>query len=81
MQFYIPMIDYGPAKLDGGPSGFEAICLPEMTRREVVELVADIRARNKYEVKFVKFVDGNFLEDVTEEIFNEADRSILQAAE
>lgn len=82
MQFYILMIDYGKKPADGlGPYGFEAVCNPEKTRRNIVSEVADILARGKYEVHFVKFVDGNFVEDVTADIINEAQVSMLEAAE
>ena len=82
MQFYILMIDYGksyPGKR--GPSGFEAVCNPEHTRRQIVSEVADLLASSGREVHFVKFVDGNFVEDVTADIINEAQVSMLEAAE
>lgn len=82
MQFYICMIDYGksyPGKR--GPSGFEAICNPETTRRQIVSEVADLLARDPSMVHFVKFVDGNHMEDITAEIVREAEAVLLQAAE
>lgn len=82
MQFYIPMIDYGksyPGKR--GPSGYEAICNPETTRRQIVVEVADILARDRHAVHFIKFVDGNHVEDVTAEIVRDAEILLLEAAE
>jgi len=70
MQFYILMIDYG--KGPQHPMGLEAICSPEHTRRQIVEEVRGILKRGKNSVAFVKFVDGNFIEDVTEDILEEA---------
>lgn len=81
MQFYIPMIDYGksyPGKR--GPSGYEAICNPETTRRQIVVEIADALARGN-EIHFVKHVDGNHIEDVTAEIVRDAQLLMLEAAE
>lgn len=81
MQFYILMVDYGkayPGKT--GPSGFEAICNPEFTRRQIVSEVADLLASDKHAVHFVKFVDGNYIEDVTAEIADEAKNLIAEYA-
>lgn len=66
MQFYILMVDYSDDRTR------EAIVNPEYTRREIVSQVRDIMARNRDSVEFVKFVDGNFIEDVTAEICGEA---------
>lgn len=64
MQFFIVMVDYGRAR--------EAVSNPEFTRRQIVEEVRDIVASHDRSVVFVKFVDGNFIEDVTAEICAEA---------
>jgi hypothetical protein len=82
MQFFILMVDYGksyPGKT--GPSGYEATCNPEFTRRQIVSEVADLLASDRKSVHFVKFVDGNHMEDVTAEIVREAEALMLQAAE
>lgn len=76
MQFYILMIDYG--KGPATPMGLESIVSPETTRRQIVDEVRDIQTRGKHTVAFVKFVDGNFICDVTDEIMAEA--SQLEAA-
>lgn len=82
MQFYILMKDYGRKRADqDGPSGFEAVCQPEVTRRAIVEEVRSILSEGRNEVAFVKFIDGNFCEDVTAEIIAEARSLMLQAAE
>lgn len=78
MQFFILMIDYGkgPAR----PMGLEAVCNPELTRREIVSQVADIMAGDRNAVAFVKFVDGNYIEDVTAEIVADAEVLMMEAA-
>ena len=73
MQFFILMIDYGR-------KGLEAVVQPELTRRAIVEQVRDILAEGRNRVAFVKFVDGNFIEDVTEEITGEASYANCMAA-
>lgn len=82
MQFYILMVDYGrnyPGKK--APSGYQAIVDPEQTRRSIVSEVSDILASDDLEVAFVKFVDGDTIEDVTEEIVSSARMNLLVAAE
>lgn len=70
MQFYILMIDFGkgPRK----PMGMEAVVQPELTRRAIIEQARDIIKSGDREIAFVKFIDGNFCEDVTAEIIAEA---------
>jgi hypothetical protein len=70
MQMYILMIDYGrgPAK----PMGLEAVVKPELTHRAIVEQARDIISEGRYSIAFVKFIDGNYCEDVTAEIIAEA---------
>ena len=75
MQFYILMIDYGknyPGKT--GPSGLEAVCQPELTRRAIIEEARDAQRSATRSVAFVKFVDGNFIKDVTADILAEAEQ-------
>ncbi len=82
MQFYILMVDYGRGARK--PTGLEAVVSPEFTRRQIVEEVRDILISGDRSVAFVKFVDGNFIEDLTEEITSEAwsgmDREAYNAA-
>jgi hypothetical protein len=80
MQFYILMVDYG-RDTQKTPHGLEAVVLPELTRREIVEQARDILSRGRNEVAFVKFVDGNFITDCTAEILEEAEQGLLEAAE
>lgn len=80
MQFYILMVDYGREPLK--PTGLEAIVSPEFTRRQIVSEVSDIIANPRGKsVAFVKFVDGNFIEDITADILAEAEALVFQAAE
>jgi hypothetical protein len=60
MQFYILMLDFGRR-------GLEAVVRPEMTRADVVA-----EYRGATHPVFVKFVDGDSIEDVTEDIRAEA---------
>ena len=77
MQFYILMIDYGksyPGKK--GPSGFEAVVQPEQTRRSIIEQARDIISDDRHSIAFIKHVNGNFCEDVTAEIVDEASQMV-----
>ena len=65
MQLFLLMKDYGR-------DGREAICDPEETRAGIVSEVRDTLARGTVGIAFIKFIDGNYVEDVTEEIINEA---------
>lgn len=63
-SYFIVMIDYGNR-------GCEAIVDPEITRREVVSRIA----HGEYaHVNFIHHVDGSLVEDVTDEIFDEAEQ-------
>jgi hypothetical protein len=64
-SFYVLMIDYGK-------KGLEAIVSPEQTRRSIIEEVRGIISEGRNSVAFVKFVDGNWICDVTDEIMSEA---------
>jgi hypothetical protein len=77
MQFYILMIDYG--KGPHGPMGFEAVCQPELTRRAIVEQASNILKEGRNTIAFVKFVDGNYIEDISKEII--ADASLANCME
>lgn len=72
MQFYILMIRYHDLRSS------EAVVNPEMTRRQVISEVRDIENDPRRSLEFVKFVDGNFIEDITFDIAEEA--SQLEAA-
>ena len=67
MQYHIVLIDYGKR-------GLEAIVHPEDTRRQIVEQVRDIFASNDLSLVHVKFIDGNYCEDVTADILAEAEQ-------
>lgn len=66
--YFVALLDYGkhyPGKT--GPSGYEALPVnPEFTRQNVVDEVR--RALKSAELVHVKRIEGNFCEDVTEEI-------------
>lgn len=67
-RMYLLMVDYGRDR--------EAVCNPEHTRRQIVSEVRDILNNSRgRSVAFIKFIDGNFIEDVTEEIVSEAQRA------
>lgn len=68
-SYYVVMIDYGKR-------GREAIVDPEKTRRDIVDM---LRSGESKHVNFIHHVDGLFVEDVTDELFNEAEA--LMAAE
>lgn len=70
MQFFILMVDFG--KGPQRPMGLEAVVQPELTRRDIVEQARDIIKKGRHEIAFVKFVDGNFIDDCTAEIVAEA---------
>ncbi len=62
-SYYVVMQDLG--KL-----GLEAIVQPEVTRRAVIE---NIQHGEYKHVVFIHHVDGLIVEDVTNELFNEAE--------
>lgn len=69
-SYYVVMIDYGKP-------GLAADVRPELTRRAVVEMLASGESKH---VVFIHHVDGLFIEDVTEELFNEAELLARMAA-
>lgn len=79
MQFYILMIDYGQDT--SKVHGLEAVVKPELTRRQIVEWAKEVLEEDRNGVAFVKFVDGNFIEDITADIIWEAQALMLEAAE
>jgi hypothetical protein len=79
-SYYVCMIDYGP-NYPGkkGPSGLEAVVQPEQTRYGIVAQLASGESKH---VAFIHHVDGLFIEDCTNELFDEAEAICrLQAAE
>jgi hypothetical protein len=68
-SYYVVMIDYGKR-------GLEAVVDPEITRAGVINRLVS----GEYEhVAFIHHVDGLFIEDVTDELFNEAEASLRSA--
>jgi hypothetical protein len=73
-SYFVVMCDYGQC-------GLEAVVHPEDTRRDIVAQLASGESKH---VAFIHHVDGLFIEDVTDELFDEAEaicRRPLQAAE
>lgn len=64
LQYYVPMID-----LRG--LGMEAVCQPEFTRRQIIAQVADAIGKGD-SIIHIKFINGNYCEDVTHEIVEAA---------
>jgi len=73
-SFYILMVDYKYA------GGLQAVVIPEQTRRSIIEEVRNIIFEGRNSVAFVKFVDGNWIEDISEEIIAAAEAQ-MEAAE
>jgi hypothetical protein len=71
-SFYVLMIDYGK-------KGLEAVVSPEQTRRSIIEEVRGIISEGRNSVAFVKFVDGNYIEDCTDDIVAAAEAQLLEA--
>lgn len=69
-SYFVVMQDYGPR-------GLEAVVHPEDTRRAVIEQIASGESKH---VVFIHHVDGLFIEDVTDEIFDEAEKIAREAA-
>lgn len=71
-SYYVVMCDYGKR-------GLEAVVHPEDTRRAVVEQLASGESKH---VVFIHRIDGLYIEDCTDELFEEAEAiARLQAAE
>jgi hypothetical protein len=62
-SYYVVMVDYGH-------KGREAIVDPEVTRREVV---ARIVSGEYGHVNFIHHIEDGLVEDVTNELFDEAE--------
>ena len=65
-SYFVVMIDYGKR-------GLEAVVHPEDTRRDIVAQLASGESKH---VVFIHHVDGLFIEDVTNELFDEAEASL-----
>jgi hypothetical protein len=75
-SYYVVMIDYGR-------KGLEAVVHPEDTRQNIIDQLVSGESKN---VAFIHHVDGLYIEDVTNEMFNAAHlqsfhRARTQAAE
>lgn len=71
-SYFVVMCDYGKR-------GLEAVVHPEDTRRAVVEMLATGESKH---VVFIHHISDGLVEDVTDELFNEAEAMCrLQAAE
>lgn len=67
-SYFVVMVDYG--KGPQRPMGLEAVVNPEFTRRDIVHQLAHGEWKH---VAFIHHVDGLFVEDVTNELFDEAE--------
>lgn len=65
-----PTYSYYVVMCDFGRKGLEAIVHPEDTRRDIVTQLASGESKH---VVFIHHVDGLYIEDVTNELFNEAE--------
>ncbi len=65
-SYYVVMIDQG--KL-----GLEAIVQPEQTRRDIVAMIKSGESKH---VAFIHHVDGLYIEDCTDELFDEAESEL-----
>ncbi len=71
-SYFVVMQDYGKR-------GLEAVVHPEDTRRGIVHMLANGEFKH---VAFIHHVDGLYIEDVTDELFDEAEALCrMQAAE
>ena len=62
-SYFVVMVDYGNR-------GLEAVVQPERTRRDIVQMLASGESKH---VVFIHHVDGLYIEDVTDELFDEAE--------
>ena len=69
-SYFVVMCDYGKR-------GLEAVVHPEDTRRDIVAQLASGESKH---VVFIHHVDGLFIEDVTDELFDEAEVICRQQA-
>lgn len=69
-SYFVVMVDHGKR-------GLEAIVHPEDTRRAVVEMLAHGESKH---VVFIHAVEGLYIEDVTQELFDEAETLARETA-
>lgn len=69
-SYYVVMIDHGKR-------GLEAIVHPENTRRDIVAMLKSGESKH---VVFIHHVDGLLVEDVTSEIFDQAETELREVA-
>jgi hypothetical protein len=69
-SYYVVMIDYGAR-------GLEAVVHPEDTRRAVIEQLATGESKH---VVFIHHVDGMYIYDCTDELFEEAEKLAREVA-
>lgn len=69
-SYFVVMIDYGQR-------GLEAVVHPEDTRRDIVAMLKSGESKH---VVFIHHIDGLFIEDVTEEIFDQAESELREEA-
>ena len=62
---------------DRGKLGLEAIVHPEDTRRDIIDQIAHGEYKH---VVFIHHVDGLYIEDVTDELFDAAERELRAEA-
>jgi hypothetical protein len=71
-SYFVVMVDYGRR-------GQEAIVDPEVTRSGVISRLAS--GEYGTHINFIHHIDDGLVEDVTSELFDEAEALTLQAAE
>lgn len=69
-SYFVAMIDYADR-------GLEAVVRPEWTRRDIVGM---LKSGEFKIVSFIHHVDGLFVEDVTEELFDQAESELREEA-
>ena len=74
------MTSYFVVAIDYGRRGIEAVVQPEMTRRGAIDKIKEALGDN-LDVVFVHFIEDRFVDDVTDEIKDEAQALRLEAAE
>ena len=62
---------------DLGPLGLEAIVQPERTRRDIVAMLKSGEFKH---VVFIHHVDGLYIEDCTDELFDAAELQLREVA-
>lgn len=65
-SYFVVMIDHGS-------KGLEAVVDPEVTRRGVVDM---LKSGERKHIVFIHHVDGLYVEDVTDELFDEAEAEL-----